>query len=139
MLSYFKAVGKVIDDCGLSTIMVERELLASGSVSSFIDGKHFNRCKRLHPLIAVGLQILHFRSFLVRENVQITDEKLRSCQTPIFLIHDQQLKDLCTKYATYEEETVNGEFGKTAQFYMVYMKLVQHFLTLSRSIRIGDF
>ncbi|KAG5881311.1 hypothetical protein JTB14_012545 [Gonioctena quinquepunctata] len=96
-------------------------------------------------IIAVGLQILHFRSFLERENVQITDdivqelERLRSCQTSIFFIHDQQLKDLCTKYATYEEKTVNGEFGKTAQFYMVYMKLVQHFLTLSRSIRIGDF
>lgn len=64
MHSYFKAIGKFIDDCGLSTIMVESGLLASGLVSSFIDGKHFNRCKRLHPLIAVGLQILHFRSFL---------------------------------------------------------------------------
>ncbi|CAH2102424.1 unnamed protein product [Euphydryas editha] len=62
--SNFKAIGKFIDGCGLSTIMVENELLASGSVASFIDGKHFNRCKRLHPIMALGLQILHFQSFL---------------------------------------------------------------------------
>ncbi|GFW87857.1 uncharacterized protein TNCV_1359611 [Trichonephila clavipes] len=64
MMSYFKAIGKVINDCGLTTIMVESEMLASGSVSSFIEGKHFNRCKRLHPIVALGLQIMHFRSFL---------------------------------------------------------------------------
>lgn len=46
---------------------------------------------------------------------------------------------MCTKYATYKEKTVNGEFGKTAQFYMIYVKLVQHFLTLNRSIIVGDF
>lgn len=125
--------------------MVESGLLASGSVASFIDGKHFNRCKQIHPLMAVGLRILHFRSFLERENVEIGGdvvvelERLLSCQTPLFIIQDQQLKDLSTKYATCEEKTINGEFGKTAQFYMVCVKLVQHFLTLSRSIRVGDF
>lgn len=96
MLSYLKSIGKIIDGSGLSTIMVESGLLAGGSVASFIDGKHFNRCKRLHPLMAVGLQILHFRSFLERENIEITDEilleleRLPSCQTPLFMIHNQQ-------------------------------------------------
>lgn len=70
MLSYFKAIGKFINGCGLSTIMIESELLASGSVASFIDGKHFNRCKRLHPMMALGLQILHFRSFLEQEKLK---------------------------------------------------------------------
>lgn len=36
MISYFKAIEKIIDGCGLSTIMVESELLASGSVPSFL-------------------------------------------------------------------------------------------------------
>lgn len=72
MLSYFKAIGKMIDGCGLLTIMVESELLASGSVPSFIEGKHFNRCKRLHPTMALGLQILHFRSFLQGEDIEIS-------------------------------------------------------------------
>lgn len=145
MLSYFKAIGKFIDGCGLSTIMVESELLASGSVASFLDGKHFNRCKRLHPMMALGLQILHFRSFLEHEKIEISDDiyqelqRLKSCQTPIFFIHDEKLKELCANYAKFEEQTLHGDFGKTAQFYMVYVKLVHYYLTLSRSIRLGDF
>lgn len=49
MLAFFKAIGKFISDCGLSSIIVESGLLANGSVNVFINGKHFNRCKRLHP------------------------------------------------------------------------------------------
>lgn len=50
MMAYFKAVGKFIDNCGLTNIMENADILASGSVNCFINGKHFNRCKRLHPL-----------------------------------------------------------------------------------------
>ena len=144
-MSYFKAIGKVINDCGLSTIMVESEMLASGSVSSFIEGKHFNRCKRLHPMMALGLQIMHFRSFLTHKNIQISEdiieeiERLQSCQTHSFFIHNESLKEICNDYAIYEQQTLNGEYGKTAQFYMIYIKLVHHYLKLSRSIRAGDY
>ncbi|GFW34879.1 hypothetical protein TNCV_978171 [Trichonephila clavipes] len=39
MMAYFKAVGKVIIDCGLTNIMVQSHLLASGSG---FKAKHFN-------------------------------------------------------------------------------------------------
>ncbi|CAG9834603.1 unnamed protein product [Diabrotica balteata] len=145
MMSYFKAIGKVINDCGLSTIMVESEMIANGSVSSFIEGKHFNRCKRLHPMMALGLQIMHFRSFLTHKNIQISEDiteeiaRLQNCQTFSFFIHNDSLKELFEEYAIYEQQTLNGEHGKTAQFYMIYIKLVDHYLQLSRSIRVGDF
>ncbi|GFW83425.1 hypothetical protein TNCV_2545231 [Trichonephila clavipes] len=120
--------------------MVESEMLASGSVSSFIEGKHFNCCKRLHPIVALGLQIMHFRSFLTSKNIQISAEiedeikRLQSCQSSSFFIHNRSLKELCNDYAIYEQQTLNGERGKTAQFYMIYIKLVYHYLQLSRSI-----
>lgn len=31
--------------------MINSELLASGSMNGFIEGKHFNRCKRLYPIV----------------------------------------------------------------------------------------
>ncbi|GFY58235.1 hypothetical protein TNIN_74451 [Trichonephila inaurata madagascariensis] len=73
-MAYFKAVGKVIIDCCLTNIMVLSNLLESGSLSEFFEAKHFNRCKRLRPLMAVGLEILHFNSFLELKNTMITDE-----------------------------------------------------------------
>lgn len=62
-MSLFKAIGKYIENCGLSEILIDSGLLASGSVNSFLTGKHFNRCKRLHPLISVTIEKMHFNFF----------------------------------------------------------------------------
>lgn len=46
---------------------------------------------------------------------------------------------LINEYNIYKEQTLNGAFGKTPQFYAIYMNLIHYYLTLSRSIRAGDF
>lgn len=69
MMAYFKVLGKVIIDCGLPNVMVESNLIAMGSLHGFLEGKHFNRCKKLHPLMAMGLETLHFKSFLDMKNI----------------------------------------------------------------------
>lgn len=71
MLSYFKAIGKFIDNCGVTNIMVDTGLLANGSVNGFLTGTHFNRCKCLHPLVSLAFRILHFESFLEKQELQI--------------------------------------------------------------------
>lgn len=145
MMAYFKAIGKVIMDCGLTNVMVQSNLLASGSVSGFLEGKHFNRCKRLHPLMAVGLEILHFRSFLEMNNTVVTDQivdeitRLRASSISTLTIENEELNDLLNNYNIYKQQTLNGEFGKTPQFYLIYINLVHYYLTLSRCIRNGDF
>lgn len=45
MMANVHAIGTFIDECGLTEVMVDSELLASGSVRGFVGGKHFNRCK----------------------------------------------------------------------------------------------
>ena len=54
--------------------MINSELLASGSINGFIEGKHFNRCKRLHPIVSVAIQMLHFQRFVNDNNIDIGDE-----------------------------------------------------------------
>lgn len=44
-MAYFHAIGKFIENCGLTNLMINAELIASGSVAGLISGKHFNRCK----------------------------------------------------------------------------------------------
>lgn len=62
-MTVFKALGKNIYSSGITEILVQSEVLAEGSMNGFLDGKHFNRCKRLHPLVAAALQSLHFEQF----------------------------------------------------------------------------
>ncbi|KAG8177889.1 hypothetical protein JTE90_001720 [Oedothorax gibbosus] len=116
MMAYFKAVGKVIIDCGLTNVMVQSDLLASGSVNGFLEGKHFNRCKRLHPLVAVGLELLHFNSFLESKNVVVTEEMVKEISqmgtsSQSFKINDEELYELIHNYNIYKQQTLNGEFA----------------------------
>ncbi|XP_050302757.1 uncharacterized protein LOC126740673 [Anthonomus grandis grandis] len=74
MLAYFKAIGKYITDCGLTDVAVESGIIAGGSVNSFLIGKHFNRCKRIHPMMALGLECLMFEAFVKHEAINNCDE-----------------------------------------------------------------
>lgn len=145
MMAYFKAIGKFIDNCGLSNIMVDTEMLASGSVNAFITGKHFNRCKRLHPLVSLAIEILHFERFMEANNIQVTDEiktyleefKNHRSMTPV--IEHVDLIQVFDKYEDYKKQTLLGIHGKTPQYYMIYTNLVHYYFMLYRSIRRTDF
>ena len=153
MMAFFKAVDTFIDECGLSHMMIESKIIASGSVNGIIEGKHFNRCKRLHPLVALGLKILHFHQFLKTERVehdfvkgQIYEDLLESQEKKITpsstltdLLPNEILSQLLTSYQQHIEKTRQGNHGKTAQFYMIYIQLISYYVNLSRSIRMGDF
>ncbi|GFW31674.1 hypothetical protein TNCV_4683461 [Trichonephila clavipes] len=144
-MAYFKAIGNVISDCGLANVMVESSLLANGSVNGFLDGKHFNRCKRLHPLVALGLEVLNFKSFLQHDNTTLTDDmieevkRLQNCEISSFHIENKDLKELMNNYNIFKQRCLSGEHGKTSQFYLIYINLIHHYLDLLRSIRTGDF
>ncbi|XP_071580295.1 uncharacterized protein [Temnothorax nylanderi] len=86
MMAFFKAIGKFIDNCGISNIMIDTELLATGSTN--INGF---------------------------------------------------LNDVTEKYENYLTQTINGEYGKTAQYYMIYVNLVKYYLLFNSSIRTANF
>lgn len=145
MMAYFKAVGKFIDDCGLTHMMVESKLLASGSVNGFISGKHYNRCKRLHPLISLGLQLLHIEFFIQKNGLNISEQtknfliKLQSEKLSNDAFTDREFVELIEKYRQFKKDTLIGTHGKTAQFYMMYIEFINYYMMFTRSIRVGDF
>ena len=50
-MSFFKALGKVVDYSGGPEILTETDVLAPGSLKGFISGKNFNRCKPYTSII----------------------------------------------------------------------------------------
>ncbi|GFY77001.1 uncharacterized protein TNIN_147591 [Trichonephila inaurata madagascariensis] len=69
-MAIHKAIGVFINECGLSHMMIESNIIASGSVNGIVEGKHFNHCKHLHPWMAPGLQMLHFDQCLKMDNIE---------------------------------------------------------------------
>lgn len=73
-LDYFKAIGKFIDNCGLTNLMVDSEIIASGSVNGFVQGTHFNHSKLLHSFMSLAFQILLFQKFVKNECLNVSDD-----------------------------------------------------------------
>nr|CAH7764794.1 unnamed protein product [Callosobruchus chinensis] len=48
-------------------------------------------------------------------------------------------KNLLDKYQEYKQKTLQGDHGKTVQFYMMYVTFIDYHLTLSEIIRTGSF
>lgn len=144
-LALFKGTGKFVDDCGLTSIMSNADMLAPGSVNGFVTGKHYNRCKRLHPIMSLAVEIMHFRSFL-KTKPDFEADEIQNClqnftkipsECPKF--EDEILIKFFEEYEDYKKRTLEGHHGKTQQFYLMYTKLINLYLMHQNSIRTGDF
>lgn len=143
-----QAIGKFIDSSGIINILVDSGLIAQGSVKGFLSGTHFNRCKRLHPIVALGFKILHFKSFLesynngkhaarleLEEIIEVIqkDSETKSRDATVF-----ELKDVLDRYDSFIEQTLNGEHGQTAKFILLYIRFVESYQLFERAIRTCD-
>ena len=72
-LIYFASLGYIVESSGGPEVLCISDVLASGSFRGFLAGKHFNRCKRLHPLFATALEILHFHGFIEKHGWMTDD------------------------------------------------------------------
>lgn len=51
--AFMAAIGKRFGDAGLSDVLIESGIVASGSVSGVLEGRHYNRAVRTHKVIVV--------------------------------------------------------------------------------------
>ena len=142
--AFYKDIGTFIDGSDLTNVLVDSEIIANGSLKGFLSGKNYNRCKRVHQIMSLSLQKLHFEEFLNAENI-IVSEKVTSyllefekkpSENPM-INHDKTLL-LMEKYQTYTKKTLAGHFGKTAQYHSIYIDMVNLYHILVKSVRTGN-
>lgn len=147
IMAYFGCLGTFIAESGGPEILIESGVLAPGSLNGFINGRHYNRCKRLHPILANALHMLHFERF-IEENGPLTDEfteglsllnTKQSGQVMQEFERSDPCIDLLNLYDEFSDKTREGVHGATAQFWMLYIDLVENYQLLSRAIRTNDF
>jgi hypothetical protein len=146
MNAYFSCLGFYIDGSGGDTIMIDTEVLASGSVNGFLLGKHYNRCKRLHPLLSLAFQSLHFKRFLEVKGPVSGDllnmlEQVADHPSPeLFetLEQDHTFLNFVDMYDDFTKKTREGELGATAAYWIKYIDMVEVWLLFSRACRTND-
>ena len=143
MNAYFASLGHYIEESGGPHILVDTGVLASGSLPGFISGKHFNRCQRLHIMMATAFDMLHFEAFLCQYG-DVPDsfkEKLQYLNSPTELEELENSPEYTTIVAAYEkytQDTRSGKHGPTAAYWVQYIDLVHNFMLFSRACRTND-
>jgi hypothetical protein len=146
MMAYFSSIGFFIDGSGGDTIMLDSEVLASGSLNGFLSGKHFNRCKRLHPMLATSFRTLHFKHFLevsgpLPESVLKKLDDVAANPSPKKMEDiesSEEVIQFMEKYEEYTQETRDMKHGATAAYWMTYIDLVGVYMLFSRACRTND-
>lgn len=147
-MALLSAYGKFIAESGGPHILNECEVLAKGSINSFNKGKNYKRCKRMHELLALAMESLHFEMFLASqensfENYEIIRSEVGVMKQEIDhedsnFVYSKEMEDIFTKYTSYCDDTRKGEHGKTAKYWIEYISMIHLYHDFSRSIRVGD-
>ena len=143
--SLFGTLGKMMKGSGLAEIIIESGICASGSLDRVMNGKHFNRALRVHKLMFEALERLlltrfaesHPRNELLSKETydMLTDLIDDPCKENVSKVEDSEFRNYFEKYHAFILEVLNGIHGKTAQFWMRYMDIIQKILTLIRATK----
>jgi len=137
----FRSIGKVIAESGMPEMLIESGVLAPGSLNGFLDCKNFNRCKRLHPMLALAFELLHFRQFcstyaeIDKVMDVINSATLHEKASIEDLYETSDFTRLFDSYSQYTQKTLEGEHGMTAVFYIQYIQRVNLYHIIDRAIR----
>lgn len=78
-MTFMACIGKRFSDAGLQDILIESELVATGSVNGVCSGHHCNHSVRSHKIICQALQRLWLEDFI--ETLPDEEQDLVFCNT----------------------------------------------------------
>ena len=93
------------------------------------------------------MELLHFHWFVQNEDDK--QEIISYLENELQLLNDKksvsnwvlskELLEIYERYENFSQKTRNGEHGLTAQYWFMYIELIQHYHVMCRSVRTGDF
>ena len=116
-----QVIGKLVQCSGFEDVVFQAGLCTSGSLNGVLSGSHYNRGWTIHNAFSEALE----RKLLQR---YLYDQRLESP----YIEYDQWTDDnileyqqFIANYEKYRDEVRTGKKGMTAQFWMIYIDLMQ--------------
>ena len=118
--TFFSSLGRIIEDSGGPYILSESFVVAIGSMNKFLRGKVYNKCRRCRILLSAASHGLNLKQIFehnyIYENFINELESWKNVGPEV-----DRFKHLFERYVTYMEETMASSHGKTAQFWINYV------------------
>ena len=153
IMGYYKMLGKKMDGSGLSDVLLEANLISSGSLQGVLAGKHYDRATNCHKVVLESMHRLLMQEYLqTRSKAEVFNglgnEKVKMVETVTndlspesltWFLEDPDLLTDLDDYLDFCETVRNGQLGKTAKFWLTYMDHVSLVLSLMRAVKTNDF
>ena len=145
-MAFFGAVGTFIADSGIEYLLTEADILANGSLTGFLKGKFYNRCTRIHQIVAAVME----QKILAKYKETLTDEEACFLQEVMSnpsddlqfaetVCEDGLFKDLLKRYDEFFHNIMDGHQGSTAAYWAIYVYLINRiYRELQRAIRTNN-
>ena len=145
-LAFYGAVGTLINESGIEYILTEADILAEGSMMGFIKGKFYNRCSRIHELLANVLEHKLYKRFLAslpQEECEAFQDVMNTVPEETSLVEayltDPIVIQHLERYEEFFTRVLEGLLGSTAQFWGIYIYLINRLhRELQRCVKTND-
>ena len=121
-------MGSLVTGSGFEDIIFQSGVCTSGSLHGVLAGSHCNHGWTVHNAFSEALERLLLQRFMYEKSATMPDcfyelidldaEKLQS-------LEDDSSISFVLEYQRYRVSVRNGSAGKTAQFWMIYLHLMQ--------------
>ena len=117
-MAYYKMIGKKMEGCGFADVLMEANLISSGSLLGVMTGNNFSHATHCHKVMFGSLHRLLIQAFM---NHQDQDAKE---QTEIVFCHtnenikeamsDENVLESLKDYENFCQSVRSGSFGKNS-------------------------
>ena len=140
MMHFFGNAGKFVCSSGFKDIVFQAGMCSDGSIKKILSGKAYNSCWKIHEIVAEVVD----RLFQKAMNYQCLSKTLENQLKTVTENYDSTLessefKRYMQKNSDLGKRCLSGEFGATAQFWMMYQKMIDLIHQLHFAINVNDF
>ncbi len=140
MMAFFGTIGSYVAG-SFEEVLFQAGLCSSGSIKGLISGKHYNRCWLMHKAFSEALERLFLQRFLPDTPSLIKNfaQDLPDVAEVSPLLQHEVVMEYAIAYQEQKRKCLDGDFGKTPQYWCRYLTLVDRQQQLHYSINTNDF
>ena len=144
-MAYLSCIGKIFADAGLHDILLESDVVATGSIDGVITGHHYNRSLRAHKLMMEALQRLRWWAYLdtlTQEDhaatLQIATDLQQKFPSEDFnaMLSSDAFLQLLEGYDIFVNKNSTNQ---TFTFWSTYIEMMENLLQFIRATREGNW
>lgn len=144
-MSFLGCIGKRFGDAALQDVLIESEVVATGSMNGVISGKHYNRAVRSNKLMSGALHRMRLQAFLhslteeaANKVKQVMADLQQSFPSPQYfeILNSDKFEEFV---ASFDQFIQAGNSKHTFRFWNSYLDMVEVLLLFLRGTREGNW